>query len=86
MIHGVFTLARRLNIIMTTRQYREHIRQQLLEQSAARYPNEPKLQMLYTIGFLQAQLAEAMQRDNLAYYKFQAAIEQAQRLLDDIDS
>ena len=86
MIHGVFTLARRLNIIMTTRQYRELIRQQLLEQSAARYPNEPKLQMLYTIGFLQAQLAEAMQRDNIAYYKFQAAIEQAQRLLDDIDS
>ena len=86
MIHDVFTLARCLNIIMTTRQYREHIRQQLLEQSAARYPNEPKLQMLYTIGFLQAQLAEAMQRDNLAYYKFQAAIEQAQRLLDDIDS
>ena len=86
MIHDVFTLARCLNIIMTTRQYREHIRQQLLEQSAQRYPNEPKLQMLYTIGFLQAQLAEAMQRDNLAYYKFQAAIEQAQRLLDDIDS
>ena len=86
MIHGVFTLARSLNIIMTTRQYREHIRQQLLEQSAQRYPNEPKLQMLYTIGFLQQQLAEAMQRDNIAYYKFQAAIEQAQRLLDDIDS
>ena len=86
MIHAVFTLARSLNIIMTTRQYRELIRQQLLEQSAQRYPNEPKLQMLYTIGFLQQQLAEAMQRDNLAYYKFQAAIEQAQRLLDDIDS
>ena len=86
MIHDVFTLARCLNIIMTTRQYRELIRQQLLEQSAARYPNEPKLQMLYTIGFLQAQLAEAMQRDNITYYRFQQCVEQAQRLLDDIDS
>ena len=86
MIHDVFTLARRLNIIMTTRQYRELIRQQLLEQSAARYPNEPKLQMLYTIGFLQQQLAEAMQRDNIAYYRFTQCVEQAQRLLDDIDS
>ena len=86
MIHAVFTLARCLNIIMTTRQYRELIRQQLLEQSAQRYPNEPKLQMLYTIGFLQAQLAEAMQRDNITYSRFTQCIEQAQRLLDDIDS
>ena len=86
MIHDVFTLARCLNIIMTTRQYRELIRQQLLEQSAARYPNEPKLQMLYTIGFLQQQLAEAMQRDNITYSRFQQCVEQAQRLLDDIDS
>ena len=86
MIHDVFTLARCLNIIMTTRQYRELIRQQLLEQSAQRYPNDPKLQMLYTIGFLQAQLAEAMQRDNITYSRFQQCVEQAQRLLDDIDS
>ena len=71
---------------MTTRQYRELIRQQLLEQSAQRYPNEPKLQMLYTIGFLQAQLAEAMQRDNITYSRFTQCVEQAQRLLDDIDS
>ena len=86
MIHGVFTLAICLNIVMTTRQYREHIRQELLAQSSARYPNEPKLQMLYTIGFLQQQLAEAMQRDNITYYRFTQCVEQAGRLLDDIDS
>jgi hypothetical protein len=71
---------------MAAKQYRELIRQQLLEQSAARYPNDPKLQMLYTIGFLQAQLAEAMHRDNHAYYKFQQCIDQAERLLDELDS
>jgi hypothetical protein len=73
-----------LNIIMTTRQYRELIRQQLLEQSAARYPSNPRLQMLYTIGFLQAQLAEAMHRDNITYYKFQQCIEQAEQLLKEL--
>jgi hypothetical protein len=86
MIHDVFTLDICLNIIMMTRQYRELIRQQLLEQSAARYPGNPRLQMLYTIGFLQAQLAEAMHRDNITYYKFQQCIEQAQRLLDELDA
>jgi hypothetical protein len=75
-----------LNIIMMARQYREHIRQQLLAQSAARYPSDPRLQMLYTIGFLQAQLAEAMHRDNITYTRFQHCIEQAQRLLDELDT
>ena len=73
-----------LNIIMMTRQYRELIRQQLLEQSAARYPGNPRLQMLYTIGFLQAQLAEAMHRDNITYARFQHCIEQAEQLLKDL--
>jgi hypothetical protein len=86
MIHDVFTLDICLNIIMMTRQYRELIRQRLLAQSAARYPGNPRLQMLYTIGFLQAQLAEAMYRDNITYYKFQHCIEQAQRLLDELDT
>jgi hypothetical protein len=69
---------------MTTRQYRERIRQQLLEQSALRYPGNPRLQMLYTIGFLQAQLAEAMHRDNITYYRFQQCIEQAEQLLKEL--
>ena len=86
MIHGVFTLAICLNIVMSTQQYRQLIRQQLLEQSTARYPTDPKLQMLYTIGFLQQQLAEAMQRDNITYSRFTQCIEQAQRLLDDVDA
>jgi hypothetical protein len=71
---------------MAKEQYRQYIRQELLAQSAARYPNNPRLQMLYTIGFLQAQLAEAMHSDNITYYRFRQCIEQAQRLLDDIDS
>ena len=86
MIHDVFTPCVCLNIIMMARQYRELIRQQLLAQSAARYPSNPRLQMLYTIGFLQAQLAEAMHKDNITYTRFQHCIEQAQRLLDELDT
>ncbi len=56
--------------------YKEFIRAELLELSARLYPNNPRLQMLYQIGFLQAQLAEAMRDDNRCYYRFQQAIEQ----------
>jgi hypothetical protein len=35
--------------------------------------------MLYQIGFLQAQLAEAIRADNLNYYRFTQALEQSER-------
>ena len=59
--------------------YRDYIRTELLERAARRYPNNTRLQMLYQIGFLQAQLAEAFKADNLNYYRFTQALEQSER-------
>ena len=58
--------------------YREYIRSELLAQASARYPDNPRLQMLYTIGFLQAQLAEAMRADNYVYHRFKSALDGAE--------
>jgi hypothetical protein len=59
---------------MTNQQYRSWIRTDLLELSARKFPNNPRLQMLYQIGFLQAQLAQSMTDDNRASYRFHEAI------------
>jgi len=59
--------------------YRDYIRTELLERAARRYPNNTRLQMLYQIGFLQAQLAAAFKADNLNYYRFTQALEQSER-------
>jgi hypothetical protein len=58
--------------------YRDYIRTELLERAAARYPTNTRLQMLYQIGFLQAQLAEAFKADNLNYYRFREALERSE--------
>ncbi len=62
---------------MTHEQLRSWIRQDLLEISAHKYPNNPQLQMLYQIGFLQAQLAENMLDDSRASQRFNRACRQA---------
>jgi hypothetical protein len=59
---------------MTESQYRSWIREDLLELAAAKYPNNPRLQILYQIGFLQAQLAQNMTDDNRASLRFNQAI------------
>jgi hypothetical protein len=62
---------------MTYEQYRSWIRQDLLEVSAQKFPNNPRLQMLYQIGFLQAQLALNMNDDSRASHRFHRAIREA---------
>lgn len=59
---------------MITEQYIEYIRKQLLARAVAKYPNDPHRQMLYTIGFLQAQLANAMSNDSSIANKFKQAV------------
>jgi len=59
---------------MTESQYRSWIREDLLELAASKYPNDPRLQMLYQIGFLQAQLAKCMYADNAVSTRFQTAV------------
>lgn len=48
----------------------------LLERAVKKYPNEPQLQLLYQIGFLEAQLAEAMRNDTRTVDNFLCAIDQ----------
>ena len=62
---------------MNTEQLRSWIRQDLLELAAHKYPNNPRLQMLYQIGFLQAQLALNMNDDSRASQRFHTAYKQA---------
>lgn len=51
-----------------------YIRAELLELSTNLYPNDPHRQMLYQIGFMQAQLSEAILRDSHALDRFRSAI------------
>ena len=64
---------------MTYEQLRSWIRQDLLELSARKFPNNPRLQMLYQIGFLQAQLAGAIRADNYVYHRFKSALERTEQ-------
>ena len=59
---------------MTAEQYRHWIRNNLLDISAGKYPNDPHRQMLYQIGFLQAQLSQAMAADNRTADLFKSAV------------
>jgi hypothetical protein len=55
---------------MTQEQAINRIRSNLLELAVRKYPNDPDKQMLYTIGFLQAQLASACLTDSRVYTSF----------------
>ena len=59
---------------MTQDQYIAYIRNNLLELAVKKYPNDPHRQMLYTIGFLQAQLANAMYNDTSIAHQFKRAV------------
>ena len=62
---------------MTYEQYKSWIRQDLLELAARKFPNNPRLQMLYQIGFLQTQLAMTMRDDSRASQRFYLAYKEA---------
>jgi hypothetical protein len=69
---------------MTNQQYRSWIRSDLLELASKKFPNNPRLQMLYQIGFLQAQLSQNMCDDNRAAQKFNLAVEQTTQQLREL--
>jgi len=61
-----------------TSNYQLEIRKLLLERAARLYPNQPQLQLIYQIGFLQAQLAEAMCDDSRIRSRFRASVNRDQ--------
>ena len=63
---------------MTQTQYVQWIRTNMLAQASQRYPYDPSLQMIWQIGFLEAQLANAMSNDNKTASGFRACIERCE--------
>ncbi len=62
---------------MTKQEYQLYIRKQVLESAVRKYPNDTHRQMLYTIGFLQAQLADAMYNDTRVAYGFRQQVKRS---------
>jgi len=60
---------------MLQTQYIDYIRKQLLELAVKKYPQDTHRQMLYQIGFMQALLAEFMNKDNVYAHKFAERVE-----------
>ena len=54
------------------------LRQELVTLAAKKYPNDPQKQMLYQLGFLQAQLVSAFMTDSHILSKFKQAVKQAE--------
>ena len=61
---------------MTKQQLQEYIQRRLLARAASKYPHDEHLQLVYQLGFLQAQLANAMYDDSKYVDKFKQSIEQ----------
>lgn len=61
---------------MTKQEYQQYIRRQLLDKAVSKYPNDTHKQMIYQLGFLQAQLAEAMYNDNHIANQFKHSVKQ----------
>ena len=64
---------------MTHMDWVRWVRQELVQVAAAKYPNNPQQQMIYSIGFLEAQLAAAFRTDSRVYDDFKQAVQQADR-------
>ena len=64
---------------MTHADWVRWIRSQLVERASELYPNDARKQMIYTIGFLEAQLANNFRTDSRCYDDFKRSIERVDR-------
>lgn len=64
---------------MTHQDWVEWIRQELVSRAHDCYPNDARKQMIYSIGFLEAQLARAFRTDSRVYDDFRRAINRPNR-------
>ena len=64
---------------MTHMDWVRWVRQELVQVASAKYPNDATKQMIYSIGFLEAQLAAAFRTDSRVYDDFKQAVQQADR-------
>ena len=59
---------------MTHMDWVQWIRNELVQKASAKYPNDPQKQMIYSIGFLESQLAKNFRTDSRCYETFKQAI------------
>jgi hypothetical protein len=64
---------------MTHADWVRWVRNELVRIAADRYPNDPRKQMIYSIGFLESQLASAFRTDSRVLDDFRRSIERADR-------
>ena len=64
---------------MTHADWVRWVRDELVAVAAHKYPNDPTKQMIYSIGFLESQLAQAFRTDSKIYDNFKRSINRANR-------
>ncbi len=64
---------------MTHADWVRWVRNELVAVAAAKYPNDPTKQMIYSIGFLESQLANAFRTDSRVYDDFKRSVQRASR-------
>lgn len=64
---------------MTHADWVQWVRNELVAVAAHKFPNDPTRQMIYSIGFLESQLAAAFRTDSRVYDDFKRSIQTASR-------
>jgi hypothetical protein len=64
---------------MTQDDWVKWIRAELVQVASHKFPNDPRKQMIYSIGFLEAQLAANFRTDSRCYDTFKQAINRSSR-------
>lgn len=54
--------------------YLAYVQEQMQILAQDKHPDNKTLQLIYQVGFLQAQLAQAMSNDNKNYYRFKQCV------------
>lgn len=54
--------------------YLAYVQEQMQILAQDKHPDNKTLQLIYQVGFLQAQLAQAMANDNKNYYRFKDTV------------
>lgn len=59
--------------------YLKYVQSELMNLAKEQYPTDPNLQRIFLIGFMYAQLAEAMYADSYAVNRFKDCVENTRK-------
>ena len=63
----------------TKERYLRYVQSTLMELAQEQYPGDTNLQRIFLIGFMYAQLAEAMYADSYAYKRFNDCVDKTKK-------